>query len=1319
MKTIQNIYISTLLLCLSLSAAAQNSTTTLTPGYWTFGVNAGLAYQSSDVKSTLDGFGFGATLGKNIFYQPGAPLAFDLRGRFLYTRQYGLNPLRSFNIADNQTLNGTGLLDYTSYPVDLGEPRGFVYQNFKTNTAELSLEGLITLNQLRERTRVHVGLFGGIGLDWFKTQTDQADANGNEYFTAYANVNESRSNSVIRNELERILDGNYETTADGNNDNGTVKFMPSVGFELGYQLSPNFLLYGGHRVTFSGTDALDGERFADPNNDLYHYTNLGLRWTIQPTRKQDIVRAPEIEVITPLGSPYTTNSASGLVIANIRYINSAADVNCIVNDRSVNFSYSNGRFSVDTPLRPGSNEIIITARNPQGQDRETVILVYREAIIETPRIEAPRVRITEPNYNNFRTEAEEYMVRATVENVNDYRDIRFEVNGTARDFIFENGSLRSNISLREGNNRVEIRATNAAGSDVAETNIIREAGIERPFVDITEPTGSRVESAYRNVRVTAQIRNVERKDQIQILINNRRSYSFDVDANKGYVIFDVDLDNGNNEVVVIATNPAGEARDQVTITYREPLPDPVRLPTVRITEPNRSPITTSEARVRIEARITNIDNYNDITFAVNGRRSNDFSFDPRSGRLTANINLLVGNNDVLIRATNRDGNDQQSVSIRRLEEIILQRPPVVNIYDPRNNSETEQAYINLNASVENVNDKNDINLLVNGRNIYDFNFNRSNGRLDARVALQDGNNTIRIRATNRDGIDDETVNVRYRKVERPTVRITTPSNNATTDRNTTQVRASLTQITSKNQVRLTINGRNSDFTFDNVRYEISANVNLQDGNNTIRVEAQNDSGNASDVVNVTLRRPAPPTVRITSPANNSSTESANTTLRASVTNVSGSRDILVSLNGNRVTNFNFNGSDLTASLNLQEGNNNISVRVSNADGSDEASINVRYQPQRKPIITITDPARSPHSINSNSYLVRAHVQNVSSQSELTVSVSGKTTRLFNFDNKNGNVTIRANALAEGEHVVLIRAATIGGNAEASTILRYSTPKPPTVSITEPSNGSVTSSNKATVKAKVANITDKQGITFKVNGKINLDFDLRGEDFSANIELQAGENEISISAQNEDGRAEDAVKLTYKLRSVQLLAPAVKFIEPGKPGIVVKSSVYSIKANLINVVSRSEITLWVNGKEWADYDFNARGKQLTAKISLQSGKNTVRIAVQTKGGKDEVETDIVAELAAKPIITIESVSQPTVNPLRPQVGNSTVVAKIENIGSKANVKIFVNGAEIDDFSYNASSKQIQVTIQLKRGDNEMVIKASNDGGTAEEKRTITF
>ncbi len=1227
MKTIRNIYILWALLCVGPLAFAQQSTTTLTPGYWTFGINAGLSYQSSDVRSTLDGFGMGLSLGKNYYYRPGAPLAFDLRGRFLYARQYGLGTERFFPLPENRLLNGSLGPDYVNFP---GQAQGFTFANHRTTTGELALEGLLTLNRLRERSRVHLAFFGGVGLVGYGASIDQLNAQGQEYYEGYANINPNTSRSAVRRDLRSLLEGNYETPASNpNGANFNIAADLNAGFELGYYLSPRFLLYGGHRVAFTGTDYLDGTPNLATKNDAYHYTNIGLRWIIEPARNKPLALLPEINLISPVGSPFTTNIGNGLVIANIRNINSAADVDCIVNGRSVPFRFDNGRFSVDVPLNPGSNDVLIVARNAQGQAREIVNILYQEEVIANPtppRLEAPVVRFTNPAGNSARTAEPDFGIRATVDNVQSSRDVTFLVNGAERDFLLENGVLRANIPLREGDNRVQIRARNTVGSDAAEVIISREAIEAAPVVNITEPAGSRVESRFSPARVSAQIRNVSSRSDISVTHNGRLVQNFDFNASQNTLAVTISLENGANTVVVNARNRAGDARDEVTILYQDAPPAPRYPPAVRITEPARNTATTTQASVRIEAIIDNVSNRNDITFTVNGSRRTNFNFDSRTGRFDANISLITGNNDVEIRASNPDGQDRQSVSIRRIQEQVNPlRPPAVRITNPRDNSETTEVSVEIRANIDNVNSNRDIAMFVNGRNASNFSFSR--GQLTARINLETGNNTVRIRATNLDGSDEQTVNIRYRPQPAPTVRIEAPSNNSETGTASASLRARVDNVERKDQITVLLNGRSigSSFNFDSNRREVTATLSLTEGNNTIRVEARTNGGANNDEVNVRYRRAAPPTVSITAPANNSTVSAAAATLRARVTNVSNRNDLTVRVNGNLINNFSFSGSDLSASIVLREGNNTLTVRAATADGSDEATVNVRLQ----------------------------------------------------------------------------------------------TPQPPTVRISEPGDNSTTNQEKATVRARITNVGNARSVTFTVNSQPVSNFTLTGEDFSATIDLQASENTIRISARNDDGQDEAAVKVTYNRRTAQVAQPTVRFTQPSKPGIVVKDRAYTVRAGLTNVASASEIKMWLNEEAFTDFVYNSRSRQVSADLKLKAGQNVVRIQVENRGGSDSAETEVIYDLGDLPLIVIESISQPASNPFRPQVANSTLIAKIERIESRENVKIFVNSAQINDFSFDNASKKLQATLPLTKGTNTVVIRATNERGESVETRNVEF
>ena len=132
-----------------------------------------------------------------------------------------------------------------------------------------------------------------------------------------------------------IRDDVYETNAHGFEDGiGKISVMPSLGVELGYQFTPKFSMHAGHKFTFPLSDDLDGELWNNDNNltgtnDLHHYTNLSMRWIVDPgTNTMD---PPIINIIYPGTNPYVSNIPSGRVDAKIKNVKNKNDVRCYVN----------------------------------------------------------------------------------------------------------------------------------------------------------------------------------------------------------------------------------------------------------------------------------------------------------------------------------------------------------------------------------------------------------------------------------------------------------------------------------------------------------------------------------------------------------------------------------------------------------------------------------------------------------------------------------------------------------------------------------------------------------------------------------------------------------------------------------------------------------------------------------------------------------------------------------------------------------------------------------------------------------------------------
>ena len=120
---------------------------------WNLGFNIGGTWQQSDVTSET-GYGIGFTLGKALYEKEGKLLSFDLRLRYLNGTNEGLDTENSL-ILDSNQLDGL----YKDY-INSGN-----FHNHKMDINNMwDLEGVITLNRLREKTGIILYGFGGLGL---------------------------------------------------------------------------------------------------------------------------------------------------------------------------------------------------------------------------------------------------------------------------------------------------------------------------------------------------------------------------------------------------------------------------------------------------------------------------------------------------------------------------------------------------------------------------------------------------------------------------------------------------------------------------------------------------------------------------------------------------------------------------------------------------------------------------------------------------------------------------------------------------------------------------------------------------------------------------------------------------------------------------------------------------------------------------------------------------------------------------------------------------------------------------------------------------
>ena len=107
-------------------------------------------------------------------------------------------------------------------------------------------------------------------------------------------------------------------------------------------------------------------------------------------------------------------------------------------------------------------------------------------------------------------------------------------------------------------------------------------------------------------------------------------------------------------------------------------PKILHIPEVVLTNLDEQPKRISKNRFNIVGFVKNIDHKRDINLSINGRRTSNFTFDKKSGTISARLTKLrKGENEVVLGATNKSGTTSaDGVLIYEPEEAIAyQEPP--------------------------------------------------------------------------------------------------------------------------------------------------------------------------------------------------------------------------------------------------------------------------------------------------------------------------------------------------------------------------------------------------------------------------------------------------------------------------------------------------------------------------------------------------------------------------------------------------------------------------------------------------------------------
>ncbi len=275
---------------------------------WEIGIKAGIFDVSGDVPSVLFSPGFGLHIRKAFGY------IFSMRLEYLYGIGKGLDWRGNQNFGKNPAWEGSTLATRYSAPMRIfngdivstlsqvggsaAAPFETVFYNYKTKVSDLSLQGVVTLNNVRfhkAKTGFNFYMFGGIGASVYNTMVNALNGAAKYNFSGINPSAPYKDRKSIKDQLKALMDKTYETPAESQGTRRpvlgghTLKPSGTVGAGIAFKLSNRLNLAIEDRMTLVKDDLLDGQRWQEHawgdavltrDFDTYNMASVGLNINI-------------------------------------------------------------------------------------------------------------------------------------------------------------------------------------------------------------------------------------------------------------------------------------------------------------------------------------------------------------------------------------------------------------------------------------------------------------------------------------------------------------------------------------------------------------------------------------------------------------------------------------------------------------------------------------------------------------------------------------------------------------------------------------------------------------------------------------------------------------------------------------------------------------------------------------------------------------------------------------------------------------------------------------------------------------------------------
>lgn len=816
-------------------------------------------------------------------------------------------------------------------------------------------------------------------------------------------------------------------------------------------------------------------------------------------------------------------------------------------------------------------------------------------------------------------------------------------------------------------NTVVAPTTSLITTNTVVTNTPLPTGPKPIISFITPPVNEHVVN-NQQYKISAQVLNIANASQIQFKFNGTSYSNFSFNSQNHILEFNATLNNGSNSIQIIATNKIGTDNKLTTVIYD--LPKPIGTPpTVTVINPTGCPANSQINSYMFKANATQVFSKNNVIVKVNNVNSTNFSFNAATGQIDVPLNLVEGSNSIDIIVSNDFGSDSKNCFINYTMPKQIGKAPLVTYLNPVQPGyiTSNQSYV-VKASVLNVGGQNGISVYFNGIAI-PFVYNVTTKEVMFTANLIGGSNSISITANNKIGEDTKVTNVILKEIKAsgvpPSVSLINPLTEINAS-NSLQYNFKLLvlNVASKNDISFLFNGNSiTNFVYNTTTKQVDFATNLIVGNNTVIVKGTNAFGVDSKTIQVNYTPPviikAPPVVIINYPMNSLATSSnPNFIFKASVTNVPGASGLVVKLNGNVVTNYVYDGINLTYPAVLIQGNNNFEVNATNNDGTDSKNAIVNYKVKVipvLPVVNLINPASEVNTSNNLAYSFKLGVLNVNSKKDIEVLFNGVSQLNFTYDATTKEVDFQTN-LITGNNILSVKGTNQFGFDVKLINVNYrkhvDIKLPPIITFVNPINNLGNTPNANYIfSANIANMPSTNGLLVKYNGMLITNYTYDGVNIEYPATLNLGANSLEISVTNNDGSDSKTASVNYIQKTVAR-PPVVNIIQPiGMP--IVSLVPYNFQFKAFNV-TQNEIEVYVNGVQITQYNFvNNVG---SFNYNLIKGNNSISVKATNKDGVITKNESVVLQekirIITTPTETISTIPTETISTITTTITTTT-------------------------------------------------------------------